>query len=113
MTSPFFPAPGRKSHQKLGEVVSELSLDRQDVIYYVSSMKTKTSITLSEDLVREMDMRLGRSGNRSAFVEQALRAFLTAKAQQTRNAKDLEILNRHANRLNKEAQDVLSYQVEL
>jgi metal-responsive CopG/Arc/MetJ family transcriptional regulator len=76
-------------------------------------MKTKTSITLSEDLVREMDKLLGPYGNRSAFVEQALRTFLTAKAQQIRNAKDLEILNRSANRLNKEAQDVLSYQVEL
>jgi hypothetical protein len=60
-----------------------------------------------------MDKLLWPSGNRSAFVEQALWAFVTAKAQQIRNAKDLEILNRSANRLNKEAQDVLSYQVEL
>ena len=90
-----------------------MALDSQNIIYYVGSMKTKTSITLSEDLVIEMDKLLGPSGNRSAFVEQALRAFLAAKAQQIRNAKDLEILNRCANRLNKEAQDVLSYQVEL
>ncbi|MCK4488204.1 MAG: ribbon-helix-helix protein, CopG family [Desulfobacterales bacterium] len=76
-------------------------------------MKIKTSITLSEDLVKEMDKLLGRSGNRSALVEQALRNYLTAKAQQIRDAKDLEILNRRAHKLNKEAQDVLSYQVEL
>jgi len=85
----------------------------QDMIYYISSMKIKTSITLSEDLVREMDKLMGRSGNRSAFVEQALRDFLAAKVQQIRDAKDLEILNRRAHKLNKEAQDVLSYQVEL
>ena len=83
------------------------------MIYYISSMKIKTSITLSEDLVREMDKLMGRSGNRSAFVEQALRDFLAAKVQQIRDAKDLEILNRRAHKLNKEAQDVLSYQVEL
>lgn len=88
-------------------------VDRKGRIYYVSSMKIKTSITLSEDLVKEMDKLLGRSGNRSALVEQALRNYLTAKAQQIRDAKDLEILNRRAHKLNKEAQDVLSYQVEL
>ena len=74
-------------------------------------MKIKTSITLSEDLVKEMDKLLGRSGNRSALVEQALRGYLIAKMQQIREAKDLEILNRRAHKLNKEAQDVLSYQM--
>ncbi len=83
------------------------------MIYYIGSMKIKASITLSEDLVREMDKLMGRSGNRSALVEQALRDYLAAKAQQIRDAKDLEILNRRAHKLNKEAQDVLSYQVEL
>jgi len=83
------------------------------VIYYIGSMKIKASITLSEDLVIEMDKLMGRSGNRSALVEQALRDYLAAKAQQIRDAKDLEILNRRAHKLNKEAQDVLSYQVEL
>jgi len=92
---------------------SKKCIDMQDMIYYISSMKIKTSITLSEDLVREMDKLMGRSGNRSAFVEQALRDFLAAKVQQIRDAKDLEILNRRAHKLNKEAQDVLSYQVEL
>ncbi len=76
-------------------------------------MKTKTSITLSQDLIEKVDAILGPSGNRSAFVEQALRAFLIVRAQQIRDANDLEILNRRANRLNKEARDVLSYQVQL
>ncbi len=44
-----------------------------------------------------MDAILGPSGNRSAFVEQALRAFLIVRAQQIRDANDLEILNRRAN----------------
>ena len=61
----------------------------------------------------EMDKLIGQSGNRSALVEQAVRDYLAAKAQQMRDAKDLEILNRRARKLNKEAQDVLAYQVEL
>ncbi|MFT5367066.1 MAG: metal-responsive CopG/Arc/MetJ family transcriptional regulator [Candidatus Latescibacterota bacterium] len=76
-------------------------------------MKTKTSITLSEDLLKEIDRYLGRSGNRSAFFEMAVRDYLAQKAHQMNEARDLEILNQQADILNREAKDVLSYQVEL
>ncbi len=76
-------------------------------------MKIKTSITISDALIKQMDNYLGSSGNRSALIEQALREFLATKAQQVREAKDLEILNNRAKTLNNEANDVLSYQVEL
>ena len=75
-------------------------------------MKIKTSITLSEGLLKEIDRYLGNSGNRSAFFEQAGRDYLTQKAHQIREAHDLDILNQHADKLNAEAEDVLSYQVE-
>lgn len=75
-------------------------------------MKVKTSIILSEDLLKEIDTLLRQSDNRSAFVEQVLRDFLAAKAQGIDEVKELEILNQRADELNKEAQDVLSYQVE-
>ena len=76
-------------------------------------MRVKTSITLSEDLVREMDKLSDLYGNRSALVEQAVRRFLAAESRRARDAQDLEILNRRAEKLNKEAREVLSYQVEL
>ncbi len=76
-------------------------------------MKVKTSVTLSEDLVREMDDVSSQYGNRSALVEQAVRDFLAAAAKHRRDAQDLEILNRQADILNKEAEEVLSYQVDL
>ena len=82
------------------------------MIGYTNCMKVKTSITLSEDLVKEIDTLLGQSGNRSAFVEQVLRDFLTAKAQRFDAAKELEILNQFADELNEEAADTLSYQVK-
>jgi len=76
-------------------------------------MKIKISITISDALIKQLDNYLGSSGNRSALIEQALREFLATKAQQVREAKDLEILNNRAKALYEEANDVLTYQVEL
>lgn len=76
-------------------------------------MKVKTSVTLSEELMRQIDALSSQYGTRSALIEQAVRTFLAAEAQHTRDAQDLEILNRHADTLNAEAEDVLSYQVDL
>ena len=77
-------------------------------------MKIKTSITISVDLIKQIDNYLDSSNDsRSALIERALREFLVAKARQVLEAKDLEILNNRAKALNKEAGDVLSYQVKL
>jgi metal-responsive CopG/Arc/MetJ family transcriptional regulator len=76
-------------------------------------MKVKTSITLSAELIRQIDALASQYGTRSALIEQAVREFLAAQAKRTREAQDLEILNRRAQALNAEAEDVLSYQVEL
>ena len=82
------------------------------MIGYTERMKVKTSITLSEDLIKEIDTLLGQSGNRSAFVEEVPRDFLTAKARRFDAAKELEILNQFADELNEKAADILSYQVK-
>ena len=76
-------------------------------------MKIKTSITLSEEIIQEIDEISSRYGNRSALIELALRDFLTAKAKRRRDLQDIEILNRRADALNKEAEDVLFYQVDV
>jgi len=76
-------------------------------------MKIKTSITLSEEVLLEIDQISGESRNRSAFIEIAIRDFLKNRAKKIRDDRDLEILNRNSKRLNREAEDVLSYQVEL
>jgi len=76
---------------------------------YFSSMKTKTSVTLSEDLVAAIDKLAGRRG-RSAVVELALRAFLTGRANAAANARDLALLNRHAKELNAEALEYQAFQ---
>jgi metal-responsive CopG/Arc/MetJ family transcriptional regulator len=74
-------------------------------------MKVKTSITLSEDLLEAIDQRSAQFKNRSDFIEAAIRAYIDKIIRDEQNTKDLAILNSQADRLNKEAADVLTYQV--
>jgi len=77
-----------------------------------TSMKIKISITLSQELISEIDELCNQYGNRSLLIEQAIRDFLAAEAKRKLDLQDSEILNQRADALNKEAEDVLSYQVE-
>ncbi|MBI3240877.1 MAG: ribbon-helix-helix protein, CopG family [Chloroflexi bacterium] len=74
-------------------------------------MKVRTYITLPQDLLRVIDKRAKLYGNRSVFIEQAVRAFIAQLIREEQNARDLEIINRRADYLNQEAADVLAYQV--
>ena len=76
-------------------------------------MKDKTSITLSEDLLKMIDQRIGLHKNRSDFIETIVRIFITQSIRDEQNRKDLEIINDNAERLNEEATDVLIYQMPL
>ena len=76
-------------------------------------MRIKTSVTLSKDVLKAVD-KLSRSyKSRSEFIEIALRSFIAQTARHQQNVKDLEIINRRADALNSEAEDVLAYQVPL
>ncbi len=75
-------------------------------------MKIKTSITLSEDLLREIDARVeARGRSRSEFIEEAVRAFLAEADRLTLQAREAALLREHAAALNAEMADVLEYQV--
>ncbi len=73
-------------------------------------MKVKTSVTLSEELLEQLDHLVGPDGSPSAVMERALKQYLVNRARGKRDAEDLEILNREADTLNDEAIEVLSYQ---
>ena len=75
-------------------------------------MKVKTSVTLSEDLLAQLDKLLDGRGSRSAVLEQALREFLANRKRRKRDARDLRLLDSRSEELNREALDVLEYQVE-
>ncbi len=76
-------------------------------------MKIKTSITISEEILNSVDKYTGEKKNRSEFIEKAIRSYINQLIRDEQNAKDLEILNNNAERLNQEAEEVLMYQVEL
>ncbi len=75
-------------------------------------MKVKTSITLSQDILHAMDRISSLYKNRSELIETAMRAYLAKLEGEEQDRRDLEMINRHADRLNREAADVLKYQVE-
>ena len=73
-------------------------------------MKVKTSITLSEDLLKGIDRYNMKYPSRSAFLEEAARKMLARLERQAAERRDVEIIEKNAERLNEEAEDVLSYQ---
>jgi metal-responsive CopG/Arc/MetJ family transcriptional regulator len=76
-------------------------------------MKIKTSVTLSEDILQDLERVAGKGLSRSAIIERALRDYISRRAKKLRDAADLQILNKNFKRLNREASDVLTYQIDL
>jgi metal-responsive CopG/Arc/MetJ family transcriptional regulator len=70
-------------------------------------MRVKTSITLPQELLGRLD-RVDR--NRSALLERAAESYLKDLARKERDRRDIAIIDKHADRLNREASDVLDYQ---
>ena len=76
-------------------------------------MKLKTSITLSSDLLEEIDRNAGSNTSRSAFIEAVMREYLKEKVRRAINERDLQILNANADYFNREMEDVLRYQAPI
>jgi metal-responsive CopG/Arc/MetJ family transcriptional regulator len=73
-------------------------------------MKEKTSITLSTEVLAQVDQLAGSRMSRSAVIEQVLRSYLRERRRRRIHARDLERINAAADRLNREAGEVLEYQ---
>jgi metal-responsive CopG/Arc/MetJ family transcriptional regulator len=76
-------------------------------------MKLKTSITLSSDLLEEIDRNAGSKASRSAFIEVVMREYLKEKVREAINRRDMELINANIDYLNREALDVLRYQAPI
>jgi metal-responsive CopG/Arc/MetJ family transcriptional regulator len=74
-------------------------------------MKEKTSVTLSKEVMARIDRASGSKQSRSAFIEAVLHRHFQEEAKAARDAREIELINRHADELNAEAEDVLRYQV--
>jgi metal-responsive CopG/Arc/MetJ family transcriptional regulator len=73
-------------------------------------MKEKTSITLSKEVLVSLDRIAGSKQSRSAFIESVLTEYLKARVREQREARDLALINRHGEQLNRDAEDALEYQ---
>ena len=76
-------------------------------------MKVKTSLTLSEDLLEELDRIAEPDASRSSFIEGILRNFLEQRAQRRRLVREVAAINQHAAKLNAQMSDALSFQAGL
>ncbi len=76
-------------------------------------MKEKTSITLSKDVLKGIDHMAGSKRSRSAFIEAVLSQYLRERKKAQRDARDLELINRHADELNRDAIEGLEYQAPI
>ncbi|MEM7799083.1 MAG: ribbon-helix-helix domain-containing protein [Chloroflexota bacterium] len=74
-------------------------------------MKIKTSVTLSEELLAEIDAIMPEGQNRSTFLEMAAMEHIARLNRLKQNQNDLEIINKNVVTLNEEALDVLNYQI--
>jgi metal-responsive CopG/Arc/MetJ family transcriptional regulator len=73
-------------------------------------MKEKTSVTLSPEVLTGIDRLAGSKRSRSAFIDEVLRQYLRERTKVVREARDVEIINRNAKRLNRDAEDGLEDQ---
>lgn len=74
---------------------------------YDSHMKARTTITLEVETLRALDAYAGPGGNRSQVMEQAVQEYLARAERERREARDREILDRTADELNREVEEVL------
>jgi metal-responsive CopG/Arc/MetJ family transcriptional regulator len=88
------------------------NVDIDSARWYFGGMKTKTSITLSRDILSLIDEYVQGENNRSAFIELAVRTYLEILKRGQRDQYDLSTINRLSEKLNKEAADVLKYQTK-
>ena len=73
-------------------------------------MKKKTSITLSPEVLAQVDRLAGSRMSRLAVIEQVLRRYLRERSRGRIHTRDLKRINSAAERLNREAAKVLEFQ---
>lgn len=76
-------------------------------------MKLKTSITLSADVIKALD-RLARKGeSRSRTIERLLEDGLASLERRAADERDRRLIDEHADILNAETADALTYQADV
>jgi metal-responsive CopG/Arc/MetJ family transcriptional regulator len=79
----------------------------------ISNMKQKISITLSSNVLAEVDRDAGSKASRSAFIENVLREYFKAKMRAAIHERDLERIEAHADYLTRESEELDAYQAPI
>ena len=87
-------------------------LDTLPLWWYILSMRVKTSVSLSSDVLTKVNQYV-IGGERSEFIEKAIWNYIEYIRRNERNLSDLQKINDSASFLNNEANDFLNYQVPL
>lgn len=78
-------------------------------------MKIETTISLEPELLQKLNRLLEHNDHSSLseLIENLVRGFLAKAEKPAYDLRELELINRNAERLNQEVEDVLTYQIEL
>lgn len=74
-------------------------------------MRVRTSVTLPKELLIKVDALAGKN-KRSEFVETALRDYVEKETGKKLNRRDIEIINKNADLINKQVKETLEFQAE-
>lgn len=75
-------------------------------------MKVKTSVTLEKQILKEIAALRGEK-SRSEFIENAVTDQIRRLRKEARDRREIALINKNAKQLNQEANDALTYQVQL
>jgi metal-responsive CopG/Arc/MetJ family transcriptional regulator len=74
-------------------------------------MKVKTSVSLSEACLLELDELAGKGANRSALIEEAVVEYIERRRRKARGGKDRQIIADNAKSLERDVLETLEFQV--
>ena len=89
--------------------LSARQIAKLDALFNATAKKEKTSITLSGNLLEVIDALAGVT-RRSAWIEEAVRRYARRQIRLRLRARELQLLNQHADALNAEGDDSAAYQ---
>jgi metal-responsive CopG/Arc/MetJ family transcriptional regulator len=75
-------------------------------------MRVKTSVTIDEKVLSAIDRAATGGRSRSRIIEDAAREYVSRQARVARDTRDRELIDQAADALNREMEDVLSYQAD-
>lgn len=74
-------------------------------------MKVKTSVSLSEECLRELDELSGESANRSALIEAAVVEYISRRRRKSRGLEDRQRIAANAKSLERDVLETMEFQV--